>query len=117
MHAVPGDRTRNKLRLVAWEITRSCNLNCRHCRAAAQTGPYSGELTTVECERLLRNIAAFAKPIIILTGGEPMLQPDIYHIAEYGTGLGLRMVLAPCGALLTEDTCTKLKTAESSGSA
>lgn len=102
---------KNDLRLVAWEVTRSCNLNCRHCRAAAEKGPYTGELSTEECEKLLRNIAGFAKPIIILTGGEPMLRPDIYHIAQFGTGLGLRMVMAPCGKLLTEDSCRKLVTA------
>jgi AdoMet-dependent heme synthase len=107
VNARPGD----ELRLVAWEVTRSCNLNCRHCRAAAEKGPYTGELSFTECERLLRNIAGFAKPIIILTGGEPMLRPDIYHIAEFGSGLGLRMVMAPCGKLLTEEACRKLKTA------
>lgn len=111
MHAAPAGHARNQLRLIAWEITRSCNLNCRHCRAAASKGPYSGELTTVECEQVLRNIAGFAKPIIILTGGEPMLRPDIYHIAKYGTDLGLRMVMAPCGMLLTIDTCNQLKAA------
>jgi heme b synthase len=99
---------KNELRLVAWEVTRSCNLNCRHCRAAAEKGPYPGELSTEECEKLLSNIASFAKPIIILTGGEPMLRPDICHIAEFGNSLGLRMVMAPCGKLLTEDSCTKL---------
>jgi len=97
------------LRLIAWEVTRSCNLNCRHCRASAEKGPYTGELTTAQCESLLRNVARFAKPIIILTGGEPMLRPDIYHIAAFGTALGLRMVMAPCGKLLTEETCNKIK--------
>jgi heme b synthase len=57
---------------------------------------------------VLDGIAAFARPIIILTGGEPMLRADIYHIAEYGTRLGLRMVMAPCGALLTGETCSAL---------
>ncbi|MDO5575746.1 MAG: heme b synthase [Fibrobacter sp.] len=97
-----------KPRLIAWEITRSCNLNCRHCRAAANAGPYSGELTTDECERVLKNVSEYAKPIIILTGGEPMLRPDIFHLAEYGTALGLHMVMAPCGAMLTEENCEKL---------
>jgi AdoMet-dependent heme synthase len=111
MHDTPADRAHNELRLIAWEVTRSCMLSCRHCRAAAEKGPYEGELATGECERLLRNIAAFAKPIVILTGGEPMLRKDIYSIAEYGTGCGLKMVMAPCGNLLTNETCTRLKTA------
>jgi heme b synthase len=111
MHGAPLDKNRNELRLIAWEVTRSCNLNCRHCRAAAERGPYQGELSTEECEKVMQGVAAFAKPIIILTGGEPMLRPDIYHLAEYGNRLGLRMVMAPCGKLLTGETCGKLKAA------
>ena len=111
MHGTNGEPRGSVLRLVAWEVTRSCNLNCRHCRAAAEKGPYTGELTTAECEQFLRNIASFAKPIVILTGGEPMLRPDIYHLARYGTGLGLRMVMAPCGNLLTSKTCQKIMAA------
>lgn len=89
-------------RLIAWETTRRCPLNCRHCRAAAMDKQYPGELSTEDSFRLLDNIASFSKPIIILTGGEPMARDDIYEIAEYGTSLGLRMVMAPCGILMNE---------------
>jgi AdoMet-dependent heme synthase len=95
-------------RLIAWEVTRSCNLNCLHCRAAARFGPYEHELTTDEILRVLDNVASFCKPIIILTGGEPMLRPDIWDIARHGTSLGLRMVMAPCGQLVTEDTARRM---------
>jgi heme b synthase len=90
------------LRMVAWEVTRSCNLACIHCRASAKYGPYVGELTTDEGLRLLDAIAAFSKPVIILTGGEPLLRPDIFEIAAYGDSKGLRMVLATNGTLVTE---------------
>jgi len=83
-------------------------LACKHCRAAAQPTPYAGELTTDECRRLLDNIASFAKPIIILTGGEPMLRPDIYDIASCATGLHLPVVMAPCGALLDGQSVAKI---------
>ncbi|NIA31851.1 MAG: radical SAM protein, partial [Actinobacteria bacterium] len=89
-------------RLIAWEVTRSCELNCRHCRAAARFGPYKNELTTGEIYRTLENIANFSKPIIILTGGNPLQRNDILDIARYGTDLGLRMVMSPCGKLMTE---------------
>ncbi len=95
-------------RLIAWEVTRFCLLSCKHCRAAAKAEPYSGELSTQECFRLLDNIASFAKPIIILTGGEPMMRPDIYDIAAYGHGLGLPMVMAPCGILIDDETAVKI---------
>jgi heme b synthase len=98
----------SSLRLVAWETTRNCNLACIHCRASATSGPYSGELDTKEALRLLDQIAEVAKPIIILTGGEPLLRPDIYKIANYGTQKGLRMVMATNGTLLTPEITKKL---------
>jgi len=96
------------LRLVAWEITRNCNLSCVHCRASATMGPYEGELDTETGLRLLDQIKAVGDPIIILTGGEPLLRPDIFEIARYGTDLGLRMVMAPNGTLITEETADKM---------
>ncbi|MDA3808895.1 MAG: radical SAM protein [Spirochaetaceae bacterium] len=95
-------------RLVAWETTRRCPLNCRHCRASAMDKKYAGELTTEESFRLLDNIASFSKPIIILTGGEPMARQDIYEIAKYGTSLGLRMVMAPCGIFMNEQNVQQM---------
>lgn len=95
-------------RLIAWEITRSCEFNCIHCRAAARFGPYQNELRTGEILRTLDNVAKFAKPIIILTGGDPLLRDDVFEIACYGTQLGLRMVMAPCGKPITDVTVRKL---------
>lgn len=97
------------LRMVAWELTRNCNLNCLHCRAAADMGPHDGELTTEECRKVLDDIKAFASPTIILTGGEPLLREDIFDIIDYGNSLGLRLVMAINGSLLTEERARKLK--------
>ena len=97
-----------ELRLVAWETTRNCNLNCVHCRAAATRGPYSGELDTASAFGLLDQIAEVGNPIIILTGGEPLLRPDIFDISRYGNELGLRMVMAPNGTLITESVAHKM---------
>jgi len=96
-------------RLIAWEVTKRCPLNCRHCRASSSDREFADELTRDECFRVLENIASFAKPIIILTGGEPMARKDIYEITEYGTGLGLRMVMAPCGLLMDHENTRKMK--------
>ena len=111
-HDHPGGRAYEKKylpRLIAWEVTRRCLLNCVHCRAAARYGPYEDELTTGECYRFLDDVKSFSNPIIILTGGEPMMRSDIYDIASYGTKLGLRMVMAPCGLLVTEELAQKIK--------
>ena len=96
------------LRLVAWETTRNCNLACIHCRASAIQGPFSGELDTDASFRLLDQIVQVGKPIIILTGGEPLLRTDIFDIAKYGTAKGLRMVMAPNGTLITEDIAKQM---------
>ncbi len=90
-----------ELRMVAWEVTRSCNLRCIHCRASAERGPYPGELSTEEALGLLQDMASFARPVVILTGGEPLLRSDILQLARRGTELGLRMVMAPNGTLLS----------------
>jgi len=104
-----GEKRVPVLRMVAWEVTRSCNLNCVHCRAAAGRGPYPGELSTDESLRLINGIVSFSKPVIILTGGEPLLRKDIYDLASYGTSRGLRMVIAPNGTLLDAAKAARLK--------
>lgn len=96
-------------RLIAWELTRSCTLHCKHCRAAAQCGPYAGELTFEEICKTIDNIAANFNPIMILTGGEPLLRPDIFDIARHCRDRGLRPVLATCGTTLTEEIARTLK--------
>ncbi len=99
---------KNELRLVAWETTRNCNLACVHCRASATMGPHEGELSTSEALRLLDQIAEIGKPIIILTGGEPLLRSDMFDIARHGTDLGMRMVMAVNGTLITETVAQQL---------
>jgi len=109
-HATGNDKQAT-LRLVAWEITRNCNLSCIHCRASATRGPYSGELDTQACLTLLDQIAETGDPIVILTGGEPLLRPDIFTVARYGTDKGLRMVMAVNGTLITREMAENMKTA------
>ena len=103
------DKNRFQLRMVAWEVTRSCNLACVHCRASARNEPYAGELSTEECFELLDEISRLGRPVIILTGGEPLLRDDIFDIAEYGTSKGFRMVMAPNGTLVDARTAERLK--------
>ena len=97
------------LRLLAWETTRRCNLACLHCRAAAGSGPYPGELTTGEGFKLLDDLATMGQVVVILTGGEPLLREDIFELAAYGTKLGHRMVMAVNGTLLTPAIAARLK--------
>jgi AdoMet-dependent heme synthase len=98
----------DKVRMIAWEVTRSCNLSCVHCRAASRLGPYPGELSTQKCLRLIDDIASVSRPVIILTGGEPLLRADIFEIAAYGTQKGLRMVMATNGTRVDEATVRRM---------
>ena len=97
------------LRMIAWELTRNCNLNCLHCRARASCGPFEGELSTEECRKVLDSIASFSSPTIILTGGEPLMRDDIFDIIEYGQKKGLRLVIAINGTLLDEAKARRMK--------
>ena len=99
------------LRLLAWEVTRRCNLACLHCRAAAGSGPYPDELTTAEGKKLLDDLATMGQVVVILTGGEPLLREDIFDLAAYGNDLGHRMVMAVNGTLLTPAIAARLKDA------
>ncbi len=89
--------TKNQLRLVFWETTTSCNLKCIHCRASAVPDRSPEELSYDQSCHLLSDIASFARPVIVLSGGEPLVRPDIMDIARFGHDLGLRMVLATNG--------------------
>jgi heme b synthase len=94
---------------VAWETTRRCNLACVHCRASAVNEPDEHELNTRTAFQLLDQIAEVAKPIVILTGGEPLLRPDIFEIAAHGSRQGLRMVMAPNGTLVRAENAARMR--------
>ena len=105
------DKRTYPLKMIAWELTRNCNLDCVHCRARAGAGPYDSELSFDECTRIIDDIVAFCRPTIILTGGEPLLRPDIYDIARYASSKGLRIVIAVNGTLVAADVAATLKEA------
>lgn len=96
------------LRLVFWELTARCNLKCVHCRAEAQDDFAAGELSTEEIIRVAREIRKAADPIIVLTGGEPLVRPDFFAIAEACTRLFTAVAVATNGTLVDADTARRL---------
>ncbi len=86
--------------IVAWEVTAACNLSCGYCRASASPLPDADELSTEEALSFLGSIAPL-RPMIILSGGEPLLRPDIFQIARRGVALGMRVSLASNGTTIT----------------
>ena len=98
------------LLLAALEITRRCHLACRHCRGDSRDTVYPDELRLDEITRIIDSIAPAQGPvpILIITGGEPLIRSDVFDIARHAVGRGLRTVLATCGHLLDENTVTRL---------
>jgi len=83
--------------LVFWEITRACLLTCRHCRASAIAAPLPGELSTEEGERLLESLTGFGRPypIVVLTGGDVLMRPDLLRLVGKARELGLHAAVSP----------------------
>ncbi|HLI63805.1 MAG TPA: radical SAM protein [Terriglobales bacterium] len=98
-----------KPRLIFWEVTKGCNLRCIHCRATATELMSPADLSTAKALDIIDQIAGFANPILVLSGGEPLYRQDIFQLAEYATGRGLRVALATNGTLVTKDIAEKIK--------
>ena len=93
----------NTARLVFWEVTKGCNLRCIHCRATATELSSPTDLATRTALNIIDQIAAAANPILVLSGGEPLYRSDIFQLARYAAGKGLRVALATNGTLVTKD--------------
>lgn len=102
------DTLQPRLMLVAWEIARSCNLYCAHCRASASNRQYEDELSTAECLRVVDQIAEVGRPILILTGGEPLIREDVYEIGRYAAGKGIRVAMGTNGTMITRDVARRI---------
>lgn len=94
--------------IIAWEITRSCNLSCAHCRASSKFGHYPGELSFFEAQELIDSIAAITNPILILTGGEPLMRPDIWGIIDYAREQDAQPVIGTNATLITPEIAANM---------
>ncbi|MBP1912086.1 TIGR04053 family radical SAM/SPASM domain-containing protein [Thermococcus stetteri] len=97
--------------LVFWETTKACQLKCKHCRAEAILQALPGELTTDEGKKLIDSLTDFGRPypILILTGGDPLMRKDIFELIDYAVEKGIRVGLAPAVTpLLTEETIDEI---------
>ncbi len=98
--------------LAIWEVTQSCDLACKHCRAAAQPIAHPDQLTHEEGKNLIDQIADMHIPIFVFTGGDPLKRPDVYDLIRYGASKGVQIALTPSATpLLTREAIQKLKEA------
>jgi radical SAM protein with 4Fe4S-binding SPASM domain len=104
----PPAGTIEKPRLVFWEVTKGCNLRCIHCRATATELSSPQDLPTAKAREIIQQISAYANPILVLSGGEPLYRNDIFELAQYATACGLRVALATNGTLVNEDVARKI---------
>jgi 12,18-didecarboxysiroheme deacetylase len=99
----------DKTPVVVWNVTRRCNLKCVHCYAHARDEEFSGELSTAEGKAALDDLAAFGSPVVLFSGGEPLVRPDLVELAEYAVGKGMRAVISTNGTLIDSRTAGLLK--------
>ncbi len=88
--------------VVIWNLIRRCNLNCRHCYSMSADTDFQGELTTAEVFAVLEDLKAFGVPALILSGGEPLLRPDIFEISARAKELGFFVALSTNGTLIND---------------
>ncbi|MGQ9748780.1 12,18-didecarboxysiroheme deacetylase [Desulfosoma sp.] len=99
----------DKKPVVVWNMTRRCNLKCVHCYAQALDRSFPDELTTAEGKLLLDDLAAFGCPVVLFSGGEPLMRPDLVELAAYAVQKGMRAVISTNGTLITPRMAQELK--------
>ncbi|MDI6891747.1 MAG: 12,18-didecarboxysiroheme deacetylase [Actinomycetota bacterium] len=104
--------SKDKKPVVVWNCTRRCNLKCVHCYAQSRDIRYKGELTTQEGKALVDDLADFGAPVILFSGGEPLMREDIFKLASYARKKGLRAVISTNGTLITPEVARRLREIE-----
>jgi radical SAM protein with 4Fe4S-binding SPASM domain len=102
------DSAIRKPRIVAFEVTQRCKMNCIHCRASA-TASVENDLTTAQCKKIIKSLADYNRCVLIFTGGEPFERSDIFDLIDYAHSLGLAVSLATCGYNFDSQTAQRLK--------
>jgi len=99
----------DKKPVVVWNVTRRCNLRCIHCYAHARDQAFADELTTEEGKALLDDLSRFGCPVVLFSGGEPLIRPDLVELADYAVKKGMRAVISTNGTLITPKVAQELK--------
>ena len=99
----------DKKPVVVWNVTQACNLKCVHCYAKAVDSRREGELSHDEGLALIDDLAAFGAPVLLFSGGEPLVRPDLAELAEYAVKRGMRAVISTNGTLITKEKALRLK--------
>ena len=101
--------SKDKRPVVVWNVTRACNLKCVHCYAHATDDATGDELSTEEGRRMIDDLADYGVPVLLFSGGEPLVRKDLPELAAYAVGKGMRAVISTNGTLITQSTAQTLK--------
>ena len=101
--------TAGKGPVVVWNSTKTCNLKCRHCYMESDAKKYADELTTAEAKKFIDDLAEFNVPVLLFSGGEPLMREDFFTLADYAAHKGLRPTLSTNGTLITRDVARRIK--------
>ncbi len=104
--------SQDKKPVVVWNATRRCHLRCVHCYSHSRDLDYGGELSTAEAERMIDDLAAFGVPVLLFSGGEPLLRPDLLALIARARRRGLRAVLSTNGTLIDDGWAARLREAD-----
>ena len=99
----------DKKPVVVWNCTRRCNLRCAHCYSESADREYAGEMTTDQALAMLDDLAELGVPVVLFSGGEPLLRPDLDHLVRHATQLEMRAVVSTNGTLIDPPTAEKLR--------
>ncbi len=91
----------DKKPIVVWNSTRRCNLKCIHCYASSENKQYPNELTFDQAQTMVRDLAEFGAPVLLFSGGEPLIREDMFDHAALAKELGIRPVISTNGTLIT----------------
>ena len=101
--------SQDKKPVVVWNITRRCNLKCVHCYAQATATTPAGELSLAQGLAVLDDLKAFGVPVVLFSGGEPLMHPDLFTLVERAVTLGMRAVISTNGTLIDREMAGRLK--------
>jgi radical SAM protein with 4Fe4S-binding SPASM domain len=105
-------RAQDRRPIVVWNMSRACNLQCVHCYAEAARGATGDELTTEQARAMIGDLAGFGAPVLLFSGGEPTLRPDLLELGRYAREKGLRTVISTNGTLITAELARRIKEAD-----
>jgi len=95
--------------VIAWNITRNCNLKCKHCYSSAFKNNFSGELNTTEAKKVIDDLSSINVPVLLISGGEPLIRNDLFEIINYALNKTIKVTLSTNGTLINKNIAQKIK--------